>query len=59
MICNQFGTKVHILRLNNGMKYFNNELIFYCQKKRIIQPPSNTNTLQQNMVTERKNRYLL
>lgn len=36
MIYNQFGKKFHILHIDNGKEYFNNELISYCQKEDII-----------------------
>ena len=59
MIQTQFQTKIQILRIDNGTKYFNNILGNYLQEHGIIHQSSCVDTSQQNGVTERKNRHIL
>nr|GEU46078.1 putative ribonuclease H-like domain-containing protein [Tanacetum cinerariifolium] len=56
---NQFNHKIKTIRSDNGTKFKNHELIELCGLKEIKREYSNARTLQQNGVTERKNRTLI
>nr|GEU49484.1 hypothetical protein [Tanacetum cinerariifolium] len=56
---NQFNHKVKTIRSDNGTEFKNQDLIEFCGSKRIKREYSNARTLQQNGVTERKNRTLI
>nr|GEU73069.1 hypothetical protein [Tanacetum cinerariifolium] len=56
---NQFNHKVKTIRSDNGTKFKNKELIEFCGLKGIKKEYSNAKTLQQNRVSERKNRTLI
>ena len=59
MIENQFQTKISILRSDNGTEYFNKVLETFSNEKRILHQSSCSDTLEQNGITERKNKHLL
>nr|GEZ45468.1 ribonuclease H-like domain-containing protein [Tanacetum cinerariifolium] len=56
---NQFNHKVKTIRIDNGTKFKNQELIEFCGLKGIKREYSNARTPQQNKVAERKNMTLI
>ena len=59
MIQTQFQAKIQILRTDNGREFFNTSLSQFLSHHGIIHQSSCVYTLQQNGVSERKNRHLL
>ena len=59
MIQTQFHTKIKILRIDNGIEYFNHSLSIYLQENGIIHQSSCVDTPQQNEVAKRKNSHIL
>ena len=59
MIGIQYSAKVRVLRSNNGGEYHNSDLQKYLEGHDIIHQTTCSNTPQQNIVAERKNRHLL
>ena len=55
----QFNAKIKIFRSDNGTEFVNNNFINLFSKKGIIHQTTCINTLEQNGVSERKNRHLL
>jgi len=58
-IRNQFNAHVHIIRIDNGSEYVNNEFRSYLSTEGILHQTSCPDTPAQNGVAERKNRHLL
>nr|GEV34238.1 hypothetical protein [Tanacetum cinerariifolium] len=56
---NQFNHKIKTIRSDNEIEFKNKELIEFCGLKGIKREYSNTKTLQQNRVAERKNINLI
>lgn len=59
MILTQFGTKIQILRSDNGREYFTTTLGNFFDAQGIVQQSSCVDTPPQNGIAERKNRHLL
>nr|GEZ35384.1 putative ribonuclease H-like domain-containing protein [Tanacetum cinerariifolium] len=56
---NQINKKVKVIRCDNGTEFKNRDLDEFCGMKWIKREYSNARTLQQNRVTDRKNRTLI
>ncbi|KAK2993896.1 hypothetical protein RJ640_012770 [Escallonia rubra] len=59
MIHTQYNARIQVLRSDNGGEYLSAELQQYLKAHGIIHQTTCSNTPQQNVVAERKNRHLL
>jgi hypothetical protein len=59
MVHNQFSAKCRILRSDNGEEYVNNNFSTFFQRNGILHELSCSQTPQQNIVAEQKNRHIL
>ena len=59
MIENHFDTTIKVIKSNNELGFSNNEANSFFQSKGIIHQKTCPHTPQQNVVMERKNKYLL